>query len=111
MSSWSQKETIRRVCIQNIQKKILGHPNNGGCDTTSAIFRLGKGKVYKKITSTLWTKKHTDVMQNEDATSEEVIESGLEIMCLLFDGKAADNLNALRYTAYGKLSSTTSYRP
>lgn len=81
-----------------------------GCDSTSAIYGRGKGTVLRKLTKSN-TMPHTDVMQRTDATVDAVVTAGMELMLLLFDGKAGDSLNKLRHSTYCRLAATSLSRP
>lgn len=72
----------------------------GGCDTTSAIFGHGKGKILTKLTATKACRGHLDTMQKVDGTADEVADAGRKLMVAIYGGKTQDNLTDMRYQAY-----------
>jgi len=79
----------------------------GGCDTSSAIFRHGKGKLYEQLSRNELVTKHVQVMQNEKSSIADVCSSGLALMVAVYGGKLSDKLGHMRYTAYSKMIAAT----
>jgi hypothetical protein len=50
-------------------------------------------------------------MQCLDAAKEQVVQAGLQLMVLLYDGKTDGNLNKMRYAAYCNLLPTSKNVP
>lgn len=72
----------------------------GGCDTTSAIYGIGKRTVYGKFEKNNSMKVNIAIMQSPLATREEVEKAGLQFMVHLYGGKSDDTMQDLRYASY-----------
>ena len=83
----------------------------GGCDTTSAIFGLGKGTVYNKIASDKALHYHCLTLQSYKSTPEQVAISGNELFVALYGDKLGDKLSGLRYAAYCSMSLSRRFQP
>ena len=83
----------------------------GGCDTTSVLYGIGKGVLWKKICKNNETGPLCDVLESESASHEDVVVASLKLMTLLYGGKLTDGLNHL--IAYMNMiaSSTLPPRP
>jgi cytochrome c553 len=101
-----QKSIGSTACRQLLTVHALG-----GCDTTSAIFRMGKGAIFKKITNASFTSHLTDVMQDSSSLREDVVKAGQQLMILLYGGKTSDDLTNLRYTTYCRMAAVSLLRP
>ena len=97
------------LCLQHLWTQLIHAVV--GCDTTSALYGIGKATVFKRITAVRANKTLVHVIQNKNATQDEVIVAGLSLMVRLYKGKPADKLNKLRHEVYCKLSATSSVRP
>ena len=82
----------------------------GGCDTTSALYGIGKATVFRRITAVRANKHLVYTTQNENANKDEVITAGLSLTVRLCGGKPADKLNKMRHEVYCKLVATSSVR-
>ena len=100
-------ESVRDVgkiaeCLGNIRKYITFSHAFGGCDTTSAIFGLGKLSILRLIGKSDAARQAADVFLKNDSTPENIKEGGL---------KVSDNLSSVRYAKYMKMSSTSKLKP
>jgi hypothetical protein len=68
----------------------------GGCDTTSAIYGLGKGTIYNKLKKDATLHHHCIILQSETASDDDVCSSGLHVMEALYGAKGNESLPALR---------------
>ena len=114
--SEGRKSNALKKCINigSLQQK-LGHKichailvlhALGGCDTTSAIFGIGKATILKKLGNQQHM-RNIDIIQNEHSTHEDVRKAGLHLMKAVYGGLSAESLTALRYSTYVKLISCT----
>jgi hypothetical protein len=101
-----QQKLGRSACEQLLVVHALG-----GCYTTSAVYSHGKGKIFQKITTSRFTKDLTDVILQTQATQDEVVHAGLQLMVLLYGGKRDEALNKMRYTTYSKMTAMSLLRP
>jgi hypothetical protein len=76
----------------------------GGCDTVSAIFGHGKGKILKSLSRTHQVQQQCLMLQSESATSDEVSRAGLKLMLAVYGGGENDTLAGLRYSRYCVMS-------
>ena len=72
----------------------------GGCDTTSAVFGIGKGFVYKHFNNDERNSSNLEIMQSPSSTVQQVSHAGIQLMISMYGGKSADSLPGLRYAAY-----------
>ena len=72
----------------------------GGCDSTSAIFGLGKGTIFNRIIKDSFCHIHCSTLQYERASLGEVCAAGINLLVALYGGKVGEPLSHLRYTAY-----------
>jgi hypothetical protein len=75
----------------------------GGCNTTSAIFGIAKGTVYKRLSRGESLETHLKLMQDVAADEDEVRSAGLALMNALNGGEPCESLGRLRYNTYCKL--------
>ena len=83
----------------------------GGCDTTSAIFGIGKGTILKRLSAEKQYVTYTDALHDRAATAEEVVSAGLKLMVILYGGKDSDSLHKLRYKLYCKMVAESVLQP
>jgi hypothetical protein len=76
----------------------------GGCDSTSAIFGLGKGTIYNKIASDEALHTHCMTLQSRTSTVDQITTAGSALFVALYGGKVGDKLSDMRYAAYCTLS-------
>ena len=95
--------SIRSVCQKlghEVCQQLLVIHAVGGCDTTSALYGIGKATVFRRITAVRANKHLVHTMQNENANKDEVIAAGLSLMVRVYGGKPADKLNKMRHEVY-----------
>jgi len=110
---------FRTFSIRSIQNKlgetacqqILTVHAIGGCDTSSALFGVGKGTVFKKLSCSSSSPELVNIFQDESATTEQVSASGQQLLSILYCGSPAEKLNKLRYMLYCKMVAESSITP
>ena len=70
-----------------------------GCDTTSRIYRIGKGQLLKKVLEDPTVTVFADSFMSV-STHSEVEEAGEEVFIALFGGSKGEGLNHLRYKKF-----------
>ena len=68
-----------------------------GCDTTSRIFGIGKSTILKKFKLSTALQQAANVFDSPISTHEEIASAGEKVFVALYNGKANDSLNALRF--------------
>jgi hypothetical protein len=91
---------IQQIIGPTACRSILVSHALGGCDTTSAMFGVGKGTVYNQFKNDERNRVNFDVMQCPSATAEEVSHAGIQLMIDVYGGKSVDTLQDLRYSNY-----------
>jgi len=86
-------------------EQLLAVHSISGCDTTSALFGHSKGSVYKKVVSCSDTLPLTRILSSSSSSQEDVVDAGLRLMTLIYDGHG-QKLNHLRFLTYNRLLST-----
>jgi hypothetical protein len=82
-----------------------------GCDTTSALYGLGKVSVFKKITSTAKLMEFVDIVGCPTASQSDVAAAGCKLLTVLYGGEVSNSLNKLRHSSYMNMCATSSTRP
>ena len=72
-------------------------------EESSAIFGHSKGKLLTRLTSASHLDHHIHILQQPEATKDEVCIAGLALMVALYSGQPADTLGNMRYKAYSKM--------
>jgi hypothetical protein len=107
---FSIRDIRQQLGSEKCQQLLVTHAI-GGCDTTSALYGIGKAKVFKKITARRVNKSLVNILQNSGATYSDVITAGLQIMVNIYGGKPGDKLSKMRHEVYCKLAATSTVRP
>jgi len=102
---------VQKHIGQEICQRLLVIHAVGGCDTTSAICRLGKGTILNRLGKCSELASAMETMMNDQATVDEVIAAGTQIMVKIYGGQSGDKLDKMRYTAYCKMISVSLLRP
>lgn len=110
---------LRTILIQSVKKclgpaackQILVLHSLGGCDTTSSIYGMGKGTVFRKLSSVSSSDALCAVLQDEKSSVEDVHRAGLVLIRLLYCKTAEESLDKLRYTAYCKIAAESPIMP
>ena len=70
------------------------------CDTTSRIFGIGKSTILKKFKLSTALQQAANVFDSPISTHEEIASAGEKVFVALYNGKANDSLNTLRFSKY-----------
>jgi len=101
------KETSIRQVQQSIGKQackqLLVVHAIGGCDTTSAIFGIGKGTVFHRLCRGTQYVRLTGVLQDRNSKLEDIIAAGLQLLVAVYGGKQDETLTLLRYRMYCRM--------
>jgi len=104
--------SVRHVC-ENLgvakAEVVLAVHAFSGCDSTSALFGLGKKTVWNKLLSSVDTMSWLKLLGSVGATKEAVRSAGLKLLAVLYGGKPDIRLNHLRYTTYCHLTATSTH--
>ena len=77
-----------------------------GCDTTSATFGQGKTTLLKKIKESNKLQQISYLMNNADASPEQIGKAGIQVFIIMCGGKQGDTLNTLRYIKFMEMVSS-----
>jgi len=99
---------LRPVNVQKLQdhvgmsvcRNILLIHAFSGCDTTSALFSHGKGQILKRLSGLEFLSQITAVMENADATTEDIAEAGIQLMVAAYSGTKDNKLSTMQYQSY-----------
>jgi hypothetical protein len=83
----------------------------GGCDTTSALYSNGKVSIFKKVLACAEAESSLEVMNNCEASREEVGAAGRRLLLIIYGGKCNGSLHEMRHSLYMKMCSSSSGRP
>jgi hypothetical protein len=105
LSSQGTKKPSRLVNIREIQKDIgisavqqlLVIHSVSGCDTTSALFGLGKVSIFRKMSGNKLSTRLTEVLSSSTASQMEVADAGCQLLVMLYGGKPGQKLDSLRH--------------
>ena len=98
---WDIKRLITEVGHQSSILLIYGFL---GCDTTSRIQSIGKGKVFKEKRLQSVFKENAPTFYSSSATKNSVIEAGRRIMLALFRKGKFSSLNEVRTKMFAEKS-------
>jgi len=105
---------VRAVCTaigtKAVQQILVVHALSG-CDTTSALYGIGKPSAFKKIVDFQDGLALSEIVGSETASIADVSQAGLRLLTMLYSGKQSDTLNHLRYVTYMHLIARSSTRP
>lgn len=76
-----------------------------GCDTTSAIFNIGKVKPFKRLQKDEALRQQVGVFSLPNATPDDIATSGEMFVMSLYPGKTYDDLGKRRFEIYVKIIS------
>jgi hypothetical protein len=112
----TQPEPVNIRAVQdklglNVCKLLLLIHAMGGCDTTSAVYGMGKAKVLKRMRSYRERNSFSQTMCDVNANQADVASSSLKFIVHLYGGKSEKTLAELRYASYCKMVSTSTSRP
>ena len=92
---WSIRQVIKKVGPIVKDHLLLLHAWTG-CDTTSAIFGLGKKDLMKKLQASEEIQQLSDVICDPWAEQDNVAHAGQRLSVIMYGGKVDDTLNTLR---------------
>ena len=106
---YSDKVSPATVYDIKVMKKLLGYDVCScllflhafmGCDTTSAIFGIGKKlALHKVLKGNSVLKSCAKIFSTPKKSIAEIQDVGCKAMVALFGGKPGDNLSAMRYSS------------
>lgn len=80
-----------------------------GCDTSSRVYGMGKGTLFKKWHADSRMIDIARIFTNPDLTHDQIAEAGENALVLMYGGEIGTSLNYLRYVKFNqKVSSATS---
>lgn len=99
---------VKQFCIKSTKKalepavaeNLLAIHAWTGCDTTSAIFNIGKTSILKKIITSKELQSACQVMADISATQLSTHNAGRDIFKILYGCSLNISLNELRYKKY-----------
>lgn len=71
----------------------------GGCGSTSQMFNISKVAAYNKLNNDSFS-NIADIFCRTDSSQETIIQAGTEAIVSLYNGKANETLNKLRYRKF-----------
>ena len=71
-----------------------------GCDTTCRMFGKGKPAAFQKILSEIRLREHAMIFMNPNASQDEIVKSGEEVIASLYGGMIYEGLDLLRYRKF-----------
>ena len=94
---------------QEICRHILFIHAISGCDTTSGLYGISKGRPLKKFVSDTHFREHVKVFDSLPASKEEIVKAGEQVIVCLYNGDPEEELDGLRFRRYYlKVSTGTS---
>ena len=82
-----------------------------GCDTTSSLFGIGKGKALKKFIKNKEAFNQCQIISDCTASHDDVFVSGCKLTTILYGGKVTESLNHLRYVLYMNCAASSTIQP
>ncbi|VDI23197.1 Hypothetical predicted protein [Mytilus galloprovincialis] len=106
-----QSDKIRKSKVWDIKKtkELLGNEIVDllpfihaitGCDTTSRLYGIGKKEGLKRLRENAFFRELASVFLKQDATSDDVIQSGQSALVILYGGETGESLDQLRYRKF-----------
>ena len=71
-----------------------------GCDTTSQLYSIGKGKSLKKFRENNHFRSHAEVFNLPSASIEEISAAGEQVLVTMYNGKPGESLDFIRYKSF-----------
>lgn len=88
---------------QGLTDHVLFMHAFSGCDTTSALFRLGKKKLVDVMKKNTSLHKYSSLFRDPNAVKESLIEAGERIMTVLYSSNSSKTcLNDIRYEMFAR---------
>ena len=113
----SKGKEVRRLynikeVASNLEKEVLAHILAihawSGCDTTSALYGIGKVAVLKLVSQSPRARSLIAVLSDENASRKMITDSGINLAALTYGGKNEETLACLRYSKFMKMASSSS---
>jgi len=82
-----------------------------GCDTTSALYGLGKGRAWQRLIGNQDAYEACQILTRSDVLHDDIMSPGLKLMALLYGGKSTVSLNHMRYVMFMNCAATGSIQP
>jgi len=73
-----------------------------GCDTTSAVYGLGKGAALKALMCNTQFHRQAEIFASQESAKEQVIAAGETALVLLYKGHHQSSLNSIRVLQFNK---------
>ena len=102
---WSIK-SVKQQLGPELCKNLLFLHAISGCDTTSQLYRIGKGNSLKKFRSNQKLREQAKIFNNELSSSAEISAAGEKALIIFYNGKPDDSLDSLRYKRFCEKVST-----
>jgi hypothetical protein len=102
-----QRSDGKRISVKALQEKLRGNACKnklvihafGRCDTTSAIYGIGKRTVFQRLMTNVSASDHLDSMRKSGASVHEIKTAGASLMSVSYGGEPGDTLGHLRHHA------------
>ena len=102
---WNIKE-VKSGLGPFVCKHVLFLHAFSGCDTTSRLYGIGKGTIFKKFLQSQAIQQAAAIFDNPHSTPAQVDQAGEKALVAIYSGKKTDSLNNLRYKKYCEKVST-----
>ena len=73
-----------------------------GCDTTSQPHGIGKGNSLKKFRESSHFRDLVAAFDSPSASAEEIVSAGEQVLVAIYNGKAGETLDSLRYQRFAE---------
>ena len=103
------RKSVKEKLGQEICRHILFIHAISGCDTTSGLYGISKGRPLKKFVSDTHFREHLKVFDSLPVSKEEIVKAGEQVIVCLYNGDPEEELDGLRFRRYYlKVSTGTS---
>ena len=99
---------VKKAIGENDAKQILVIHAMSGCDTTSSLFGIGKGRVWHRLKESY---NLSGIINDPNSFHDSVFEAVIKMMALLYGRNSNQSLNRLRYTTFMDMASSGSVAP
>ena len=98
---WDRNKTKSVLSNDTCNHLLFVHALTG-CDTTSRLFGIGKGKILKKLAADVCLQEQSSVFMKENATQEEIAKAGEKALLRVYSNGArtTETLDQLRYQRF-----------
>lgn len=106
---WNIKATKQLLGPEICQHILFLHAVLG-CDTTSRLYGIGKGASVKRFQTSSAFREQAKVFNAHSASAHDVVDAGEKALLIIYNGKATDTLDSLRYQRFcEKVASKSSH--